>query len=568
MLASYYLTQQEYADYVQSISLIPSVSLRPQLFMRYGRLSEPLRVSIDDLLTDSETTYADTAVTTTLVVLANPNGFSLNDFIMVGEYGNELTEVTRITALSGQNATVALSRAHPTSVKITRLKYDRVEISNSPNLGVTKTVLTTIPLEVDNDTFYNPSTLSGFYYARFYNSFSTNFSDYSYALPYLGYAPNMARAVIDKALMEINKTVNDVLTDEYCFIQLNNCIEEVQRETKRYSFNQKNRVPVKATAGQFSYPLPTNISNNQVLFAEYDSLLIYRTPREMESYLPLRTTLTEPVSIGSSIVKVKDSNDFPRRVDFVPSNPTVSIIGLVGTTQYTYALEVSTKEGWSRKSGTQILNGNASTDYVNYNRITIDETPNALEYRIFRTEGGSGLGLLYQGPYITTFSDTGKSVIAPIESVLPIGSIVINGISIPYIENLNNIFTLQYQSPTSSPVGGDVTITDITGAPELYTVVDSTLVVYPAPDTSRNMYVSYYAEQTHIFKDEETLPFDDTMLASYYLQWKLLTKQNNGIETQDSLAKKKNYENRLYTLRTKDISGQPRIKPRLTSWKN
>ena len=569
MYASYYLTQQEYADYIQSTSLLPEYSVKPQLLMRYGRLKEPLRVTLNDLLTDTEVTYADQETTLTTVVFINADGFSVNDFILLGDYLNETSEIVRITALVGTTATVVASRKHPTGTKISRLLYDQVEISNSPNLGVTKTVLTTVSLQSDNDTFYTPSVTSGFYYARYYNSFSANYSDYSDALPIYGFNKNMARAIIDNALMGINKDINDVLSDEYGFVELNNCLEEVQKASKRYSFYQVNRIPTKAEYGRFTYPIPStiNLENNQVLYVEYDNALIYKDNRSFDMIMPRRTITSEAVGIGAGVIKGINTQDFPRRVDFTPSNPVITVVGLTGTTQYTYTVEVNTSRGWSKQAGTQVVNGYSTTDYINYNKIVFDEQANATEYRLYRTEGGDGLGLLYQGPYIAQFLDTGKSVIAPIETVQAIGSIYISGISIPYIDNSNNIFTLQYACPVAAGLGSDITSENTIGNPTYFTIEDDNMIVYPAPDTEKNFYMTGYTTNTYMNQDQDTIPFTNTMVAVYYLQWKFLVKQNNGMETEESLAKKSQYEKQLYSLRTKDNNGVTQLKPMVKSWK-
>jgi hypothetical protein len=87
-------------------------------------------------------------------------------------------------------------------------------------------------------------------------------------MPYIGFNKNMARAIIDNALMGINREEGSLLTDEFCFVQLNNCLEEVQQEAKRYSFYQKNRLPIRVNYGQMTYKAPADINNQQILELE------------------------------------------------------------------------------------------------------------------------------------------------------------------------------------------------------------------------------------------------------------------------------------------------------------
>jgi len=603
MFPTYYLTQQEYAQYVQSTTTLPVYSVQPQLFIRYGRLKQPLIVPLDDLLTDTETTTADEQTSLTTVKLVNADGFSVGDFILLGAYGNETSEIVSITALVANSATVVAKFLHPTGTLISRLAFNQVEISNAPNVGVTKTVMGTVNLEADNDTLFIPTLEGGLYYARYYNSFSQNFSDYSDALPYLGFNKNMCRAIIDNALLGINKEVNATLTDEYGYVELNNCLEEVQRASKRYSFYQVNRHAIKAEPGRMTYNAPNNIDNSQILYMEYSNpnlgstnnyyggwtgmgngndwnrngwagagngALQYLDNRDFDSMMPSRTKITEPLSIGAGVVKVLNSNDFPSRVDFTPSAPIILSIGGTGATSYTYLLEVNTSRGWSRMAGNQITNGFATLTPFIYNNISWSEMPNATEYRLYRSEGGTSQGLIYQGAYVTSFNDTNNKATTAIDTQQAIGTVFVGGVGLPYIENENNIFTLQYPSPVSAEYGADVTVERDVGYPYYFTyyLEDNTLAVYPAPNSERNFYLTYYTTNEYLDKDQDTIPFPNTMIVVYYLQWKFLTRQNNGIETEDSMAKKSQYDKQLYLLRTKDNNGVTKLTPRVRNWKN
>jgi hypothetical protein len=217
-------------------------------------------------------------------------------------------------------------------------------------------------------------------------------------------------------------------------------------------------------------------------------------------------------------------------------------------------------------SGTQIINGNSDLDYLNYNRIEFDNMPNATEYRLYRTEGLS-TGLLYQGAYIPQFLDTGKTPIAPLTQPQSIGTVYISGVPIPYIENEGNILTLQYPSPVSAEIGADALVQDIKGNPTYFTLQDDKILIYPVADTEKNMYLSYYSTNQYMNRDQDTIPFQNTMVAVYYLQWKMLLKANNGMDTPESTEKAKQYKAQLRLLRTKDNNGKTTLRPKTISFK-
>lgn len=566
MLGSYYLTKEEYANYTQALSLLTEYQVYPQVLMGYGRLNMPIQIPITDLLINSETTYSELATTLTSITVANPNSFEVNDYILVGAQYSETAEITKITVITGNTFTVeTMARVHPTSTQITKMAYNKVEISNSANPTSAKTVLVLKDLEADNDVTYMPSVKTGYYYARYYNSTTLQYSDYSEALPITGYNKNMARAIIDNALMGINKEINATLTDEFMFVQLNNCLEEVQKAAKRYNCFQRNRYPIPVNPGQITYDLPADIDNNQAYILEYDEVMGYLDNQVFATLIPFRTVLTQPLGVGSGTVHVENSRDFPSRLNIYGSTPNTTVFGTPGTTQYSYQLEVQTQNGWTRPVGTQVTTGPATLDLVNYIEVYWDEYPGATDYRVYRTEGGT-LGLIYQNTN-TSFNDIGLTVLSPIEAPQAIGSINVGGVNMPYIENINNIFYLQYPSPASGVTGADVLYSVKPGQPSYYTLQGNKVIIFPVPLSARNMYLTYYASNSYMNRDQDVIPFDNTMVAVYYLQWKALVKQNNGMITPESEEKRKLFEAQMYLLRTKDRNGITRLLPVQRNWK-
>jgi len=136
-----------------------------------------------------------------------------------------------------------------------------------------KSVLATSNVVADNDTTnYNDTTnTSGYYFARFKNTISSTFSEYSDPAPYDGYTQLSARSIIDNALQMVNKKTSEVLSDQFAFMQIDNCQIECLREFKRWSFMQSfNTIIGQTYNGQMRVALPTNCDDNQTTKSIYN----------------------------------------------------------------------------------------------------------------------------------------------------------------------------------------------------------------------------------------------------------------------------------------------------------
>lgn len=246
------------------------MQIRPLVQLRFGRINEPVRIPMNPLLVDATKTYlsADVNANEFNVTVQNITGFADNQYVLIGEVGNENSEIAKINGSPSAPSTITfdsgLTYAHTAGTYIYVLKFNRVEISIAPTVGGVKVVLTTIDLIADNDsTDYNDTvSVAGYYYARYFNSETSVFSPYSDPAPYSGYTLYSARSIIDKALNGINKTTSNVLTDEFAFQEIDNCQMECLREYKRWSFMQEfNHIVGLSTENQVRVALPSDVDD-------------------------------------------------------------------------------------------------------------------------------------------------------------------------------------------------------------------------------------------------------------------------------------------------------------------
>ena len=256
----------------------------------------------------------------------NITGFAVNQVLILGELGNEGTELiythastapTGSTITFNQNTTFPHSSGTPIYV----IDFDKVEISNAVTSTSTKVVLNTIFLQVDSQNTIYDDTIgsSGYYFARFYNTLTSIYTPYSDAIPTGGYPINSARQIIDNALGMINKQTSELLTDTFCFNEINNCQMEVLREYKRWSFMQVFDYSLgQILTGQWKVAVPANLDDQFTNKSIYNfrigtqTNLQYVDKQKWNEIVSgvAHTTLANAVNVSDATITLTDASDF------------------------------------------------------------------------------------------------------------------------------------------------------------------------------------------------------------------------------------------------------------------
>ncbi len=119
-----------------------------------------------------------------VIVVQNASGFSVNDHIVIGNTGEELTEIRKIASISGKNLTLSanLSNTHPENTKITFIKYDQVKFYKATSISGAYNLVSTKNIAIDEPfTLYDDSTAlsTDYFKIRYYNSDSADISTFS-----------------------------------------------------------------------------------------------------------------------------------------------------------------------------------------------------------------------------------------------------------------------------------------------------------------------------------------------------------------------------------------------------
>lgn len=307
--------------------------IRPKVLLRYGRINQPIRVPIYDLLVDSQTTFlvTDSLVGATSLSVKNTTSFAVNQILLIGapgQQGSEIVKVSSTVAPTTGTITLAgpLMQPHGANTTIYIINYDMVEYSTAVNLQDPKVVLGTLAIVADNlETDWNDNfTNGGYYFARWFNSNTNLFSPYSDGVPLVSYTKYMARSIIQRTLGEINKDTSNLLTDEFMFQQINSCQEEVLSEQKRWSFMQKFDQKVwQSLPGEWKFPCPPDLPEDQTNKFVYQlrlgnnfsynwGMLTWIDKEQMNKFLVsvAYSNLALPVYEGDVTITLEDSGDF------------------------------------------------------------------------------------------------------------------------------------------------------------------------------------------------------------------------------------------------------------------
>lgn len=208
---------------------------------------------------------------------------SSGHILVVGEPGNEKTEIVRTSNTSGQSPSAAyqwvylltpfLMFDHPQNTKVYIIDWNRVEFNYAATVSGTKTTLSAYPLTVTpdsretlfRDTTTAPDRLTGnpttaFYFARFNNTIDSRNSDWSDAVYGTGYDDNSVFAIKKRAIEAVGEEIDgNVITHEF----LNKALWEARREYhsapgKRPFRRKFNYILGTALTGSYRIELPTD----------------------------------------------------------------------------------------------------------------------------------------------------------------------------------------------------------------------------------------------------------------------------------------------------------------------
>lgn len=245
-------------------------SLLPILRTKYGSgIGVELFFAFPEIQ-DNEKTYLDANQNAGDTALnANGVNFAVGQYIVIGQPGNERTEIAQVHASIAPTSTTitlaaALNFAHNRGDLVRFIPYNQIAANYSPD-NVSWNAITPVNIRSDSSETYmqrasDPSTY--YYNFRFFNSTTNLYSQYSDSIAASGYAPNTRWGIKDRALRQMGEQIGNLITQQF----LNDSLDEGRRmadmnpEIFRWSFRTEFDVDIGyLLAGQNRIAVPTNL---------------------------------------------------------------------------------------------------------------------------------------------------------------------------------------------------------------------------------------------------------------------------------------------------------------------
>lgn len=218
---------------------------------------------------DLERTYLSQSYVagTSSFSVKNAQGFANSKAILIGKQGDERSEILTTSTVTQPN-TVAVSAAskfgHNADDPVYLLKYNQIKFYRATAIDGTYNVIATVDLDVDNSdgiTRYDDTAglTTSYYKIKFYNSLTTEESDFSDPIAATGHQLRAAGKVIDAVVRRVRDTDYVVLSvDEYLDIMTEVNDDLITQAHRPYRF-LKRKITLNTSAGVNYIDLDTTV---------------------------------------------------------------------------------------------------------------------------------------------------------------------------------------------------------------------------------------------------------------------------------------------------------------------
>lgn len=285
---------------------------------------------------DLEKSYLTSAIDvgTTSLTVKNNDRFAANDRILIGEMGQEKSEVVTVSSVSGDTVVVTGATVFPHSIDdaVYKLLFDQIKFYRSTT-GVdgTYSILTTQEMDVDNEnltTIYNDTSgLSTYYYkVSYYHSVAALESSLSDPIPGTGYDRGTAGKVLDEILSEFGDDASNSVSRDELISWMNEVNDDLHTRTQRpYTFLH-TRESFDRTANGETLAFPVDSDGNQKMW-KFDFMEYTFDDGTTDS-----TYLVEAIPLEEFKTRYKDNT-----IDSTTVDDTLKVVALdTSTNQFLY----------------------------------------------------------------------------------------------------------------------------------------------------------------------------------------------------------------------------------------
>ena len=218
------------------------------------------------------------------LAISNSVGFSANDYVLLGEFGAEQSEIVTVSSVNTSTHTLNISSAtkfaHSQDTRATIMKYNQVKFyhtttatfnSNPANL------LETADIQADSrfTITYDTTNTTGFGWFVFYNSTTSTATQSSNAIPYAGFSENSVRNIIDNFYSLLNNKETKLISNTDAYRWMNEAyamaVNELNLVNQTYNTGSTS---VSTTSGTQEYELSSTFSKIISVYDEEDEKYI------------------------------------------------------------------------------------------------------------------------------------------------------------------------------------------------------------------------------------------------------------------------------------------------------
>ena len=209
------------------------------------------------------------------LVVVNSDGFADDDYVLIGEWGSETSEILQVDSINTSTHTITFTTetkwSHSESTKLSVIKYNQVKFyyTEDPIFSALSQVGDTIDIQPDSTATIGYDTENttgvaptGYGWFVFYNETTTKGTQNSNPIPYAGFAVNTVKSILDNFFSILNNSELKLISDNDAMAWLNEgytlMISELNLINKSYSVELDYEVTT--TSGLAEYSLPTNFS--------------------------------------------------------------------------------------------------------------------------------------------------------------------------------------------------------------------------------------------------------------------------------------------------------------------
>ncbi len=540
--------------------------IRPFVEMRVGQINLPLRVPISPLLVDAPVTTlsVNTASAATVLSVSNSLLFAQPYPILIGEPGNQTSEIVYIQSITGNDITLTSTTnfPHSASTNIYLLPFDQIEISHADIVNGSKSVLNTLNITPNVTTDYNDlSQTGGFYFARYFQSLTNGQVDsVSINTPGTGYQVGDLITIVG-GNSDAKLTVATLSGSGIATVSITAVGSDYSITTYGVSGGHGTGAMIDVTGVTFFSPYSDDVPYEGYTVRSARSVVnsaLMGINKQESQTLTDEFLFSELDNCQTEVIQLLKRWSWMQLFDQTVGHTDTGSwkftlptdIGVDYSNKSIYQLRVATQQRlvWvDKQKFDEFLVGVAYTTLA-VAALNTDTTLTLTDSSSFnslasQTQDGSGSVTIGANTYAYSANDTTTGILTLVDAIT---------------------------TGTVAAAGADVFQGATQGLPNYWTTYGGIAYYWPIASQSYNgfqLLMDYYTKQIRITSDSDLILFPDTMVAVYYLQWKCLKKLSNGSETPDSTAFRDLYLAEREKMRVKEVMNRTfKFRPRVQNF--